>query len=243
MRITDNNSYMSVAYERKLNNKKTPNIKVKDTMFQDIANDETKKIKDVYYDYSEIDPRTYLGKAYLGLKAQSSAPDKENSITLTPGTTVSLGKYSGHSVIMHITDNSTSLSYGSNPIGSDYVALFNTTIRRMLNGTVDQNGIPDMSKLTREQNIELLNLEKNHEKTISELGGPEEYDSFNKVASAIDCLIRVANGQMPGAAISPDVHQDIKIGLEEMGIDTSKSFYVNGQKFIFSTGNVLNFAE
>jgi len=48
---------------------------------------------------------------------------------------------------------------------------------------------------------------------------------------------------MPKAALDPILHENIKDGLDRMGVDTSKPFYVNGRKFYFTEGGALRFFE
>jgi len=103
--------------------------------------------------------------------------------------------------------------------------------------------IPDLSKLTREQVAELREIERGHEWTIMQMGGVEQYESIRRIGESFDHLIRIANGQMPMASLSPDMYEKIKAGLEMVGIDTSKPFYVNGQKFIFTEGGALRCSE
>lgn len=60
----------------------------------------------------------------------------------------------------------------------------------------DENGISDLSKLTREQVAELRKMERDHEQTIMQMGGAEQYESVLRIGESFDYLIRIANGQM-----------------------------------------------
>lgn len=223
-------------------NKRVPNFSPQDSLYQESLKDESKKLKNVYRDFSEFNPMNFRG-AYIRSKIQAASQSQDNSINLTPGTALSLGEYSGKDVMLRIGDSSVSMSWGSDPMGSEYVKKFNDTLRSLLNGAVDENGIPDMSKLTREQLAVLKKIQKNHQSMISDLGGVEQYESIRRIGESFDALIRIANGQMPRAALSHDDHVNIKAGLEKAGIDTSSPFTVNGQKFYFTEGGTLRFSE
>ncbi len=224
--------------------KRVPDFKPQDSMYEESLKDESKQLKNVYYDFSEFNPLNFKG-AYMRSKIEGSSENQnqENSINLTNGTTVNFGEYSGRDVTLCIGESSVSMSWGSSPIGSAYIKKINDTIKGMLNGERDENGIPDLSKLTREQVAIIFNMEKVHTKNVMKLGGVKQYETICKMGESFDALIRVANGQMPKAAISPDMHENIKAGLEKVGIDTTKPFTVNGQKFYFSEGGVLKFFE
>ena len=243
LRVEANNAYASVMYQGYAANKRVPNFAPQDSLYQESLKDESKQLKNVYHDFSQFNPMNFLGTAYIRSKIMESSQSQENSINLTPGTTLSLGEYSGQDVILSIGDSSVSMSWGSNPIGSAYVKKFNETINRMLNGQRDENGIPDLSKLTREQVAELRKIARDHEWTIMQMGGVEQYESIWRIGESFDYLIRIANGQMPMASLSPDMYEKIKAGLDKMGIDTSKPFYVNGQKFTFTEGGALRYSE
>ncbi len=231
-------------YQGNTANKRVPNFKPQDSMYEESLKDESKHLKNVYYDFSEFNPLNFKG-TYMRSKIEgfSENQNQENSINLTPGTKVSLGEHAGKDVALCIGESSVSMSWGSEPMGSAYVKKFNDTLRSLLNGVVDENGVPDMSKLTKEQQSVLDNIQTNHQSMIMKLGGVEQYETICKMGESFDALIRVANGQMPKAAISPDMHENIKAGLEKVGIDTTKPFTVNGQKFYFSEGGVLKFFE
>lgn len=242
LRVEAYNTYASIIYQGNKVNKRMPNFAPQDSLYAESLNDESKQLKNVYYDVSEFNPLNFLCTAYISSKAIESAQVQENSINLTPGTTVSLGEYSGQDVVLHVGDSSISMFWGSNPIGSDYSKRITDYINQMINYAVDKYGFPDMSKLTKEQVAQIWKIEKNQQNVIYKLGGPEEYDYLTKIGGAVDCLIRVANGQMPMASLSHDVYEKIKTGLDKMGIDTSRPFYVNGQKFVFSEDGVLRYA-
>jgi len=233
---------MYLGYHDHMADKGVPNFSPQDSLLQESLTDEPRKLKNVYYDPRELNPLNFRG-AYVRSKIQSVSQSQDNSINLTPGTVLSLGKYSGKDVTLHIEDSSVSMSWGSDPMGSEYVNKFNDTLRRLLNGAVDENGIPDMSKLSKEQLAVLEKIQKNHQSMIVSLGGVEQYEYIRRIGESFDALIRVANGQMPRAALSHEDHLNIKAGLEMVGIDTSRPFYINGQKFYFSEGGSLRYSE
>ena len=243
MRVESNNSYatMSQGYSA---SKRAAALHPQDNVFQDSMVDESMRLKDVvYHDFSEFNPMNFLGTAYIRSKVMGSSYGQENSINLTPGERISLGKYSGENLYLEVRDSSCNIAWGSTPVGDDYNRRITDVINKMIGGAVDENGFPDMTKLTKEQNEIIHRMEMTHQWAVTQLGGPAEYDHLCRISDAIDQLIRIANGQMPKAALDPILHENIKDGLDRMGVDTSKPFYVNGRKFYFTEGGALRFFE
>jgi len=242
MRIEAGNAQAAATYKRHAVSKKLSEFFQQDSFFREILNDESKRLKDVFYSPSEFNPINFKGP-YITPEIPPTAQTGENSIILTPGTVIRMGTYSGKELALHVGDSSVGMYWGSEPIGFEHVIMVNNLIRRFLNGAVDENGIPDISMLTRAQ-VEVLNrTAMQHDSVVMKLGGLTQYEYIRKAGEAFDALIRVANGQMPRAALSPDTHRQIKAGLEMAGIDTSRPFYVNGRKFYFTAAGGLRFAE
>ncbi|HOQ07387.1 MAG TPA: hypothetical protein PK127_01170 [Clostridiales bacterium] len=242
MRIEAGNAHATAAYQIHPVGKRLPDCFQKDAFFREILNDESKKLKGVFYSADEFNPVNFKGP-YITPEIPPEALNAENSIILVPGTVISMGVYSGKELTLRVGGSYVGMHWDSEPIGSEHVKKVNDMIRRFLNGVVDENGIPDISKLTRSQVAALNRIEREHHSVVMKLGGPKQYEHIRRAGEALDALIRVANGQMPGAALSPDTHLQIRAALEMAGIDTSKPFYVNGRKFYFTAGGGLRFAE
>lgn len=238
MKVENNNSYGTVNYESYTAIKRVPGFSEQDGKIRENLNDETKLIKNLYHDFSEFNPLNFRG-AYIQSKIQAVSQEQGNSVNFTSGTAFSLGEYSGQDVMVRIGDGSVNMSWGTELIGSSYVKKFNDTVRSLLNGNVDENGIPDLSKLTREQISILDKVRKQHETVIMKMGGVDQYESIRKIGESFDYLIRVSNGQMPDTSLSPEDQINIKAGLEKIGIDTSRPFYISGQKLHFSGEGAL----
>lgn len=217
--------------------KKSPRFSEQNSVYENNLKDDTKQLKKVYHDFREFNPVNFVRTAYQFPKNLSSTSSiEDNSINLTPGTTLNLGNYSGQDVVLRIGNDSVGMSWGSSPIGNDDVKQFNDTLHRMLNGAVTETGAPDVSKLTKEQCAILSKMGHDSSKIVEQMGGIRQYEAIRHIGESFDLLIRVANGQMPMASLSPDNHVNIKAGLEKVGIDTSRPFYVNGQKFTLENG-------
>jgi hypothetical protein len=238
MRVENNNSYAAVNYQDYADIKRVASFSKQDGPNKESLDDESRQIKNVYHDFKKFIPLNFRG-AYIQSQIQAASLNQKNSINLSSGTTFSLGEYSGQDVMISIGDSSVNMSWGTEPIGSSYVKKFNDTIRSLLKGNVDENGVPDLSKLTRQQISVLDKVTKKHETVIMKMGGVDQYESIRKIGESFDYLIRVSNSQMPEASLSLEDQINTLAGLEKIGIDTSNPFYINDQKLYFSKGGVL----
>lgn len=229
--VIDNNTNSPVVYKGYTPlTKKMPVFAPEDSKFQEALKDASKQLMNVYRDPEELMPGNYSATPYTYLKTDPSQ-NQENSINLTPGSTISFGQYLGKDLTLRIGNSSVSMYWGSDPIGAAANERLNDTIRTMLKGAVNEGGAPDMTKLTKEQNAILDKISYANDAIITQMGGIEQYESIRKMGESFDLLIRVANGQMP--PIAAPVDDEIKAGLAKLGIDTSKPVYVNGQKILF----------
>ncbi|QDP39462.1 hypothetical protein [Radiobacillus deserti] len=151
--------------------------------------------------------------------------DEKNALTLTPGTKIKLAAYRNPEVYVTVKEDSVHISTDKTALGSAYVDAFNSTVRKMLYVT-DSNEIPDLSKLSKEDLAIVKQMQNEHTDAVKGIGGDEEYQFLHTIAESLGNFIRFANGQSPWVAVQN--HEEIKKGLEMMGIDTSQAFYVNG---------------
>lgn len=199
------------------------------------SNIDIHSLNQIKYAYTNAEDFIY-GKG-LNLDAPLLTPDKlendltqqENSLTLTPGTKIKLSTHTNPEVYITVEKDSVSFSTDKTLLGSAYVDLFNQTVRELLNVT-DPNEIPDLSKLSREDLVTVKQMQKYRNDAIKGIGD-EQYELLHTIAESLDNFIRFANGQSPWVAV--DNHQEIRSGLEMMGIDTSQPFYINGNKLKF----------
>ncbi|WP_047980189.1 hypothetical protein [Ornithinibacillus contaminans] len=158
---------------------------------------------------------------------KSTFSDQESALALTPGTKIKLSSYTNPAVYVTVEKESVSISTDTTPLGRAYVNEFNTTVREMLNVT-NSNEIPDLSKLSKEDLAIVKQMQQEHADAVKGIGGEKQYQSLHAIAESLDDFIRFANGQ--SHSVSVEDHENIKSGLEMMGIDTSQPFYINGNK-------------
>lgn len=245
MRI-DGSPNFSIMYQKNSENKKIATLVPKNEAFHDYLDvnhlqDESKRIKYAYTSAGEYLDAIDVMHSVPFLKKEDivgSSEYVENSLTLVPGSSFSLGTYSGDDVVLTIGASSCSLSWGNVPLGTAYVQKVNELIRQMLPET-DANGVPDLSKLTKEQVAILKRMESEQNDVTIRLGGVNESEILHKIAEHFGSLIRFANRQ--GPYLSSESSQMVKLGLEKAGIDTTKPFYINGQKLEFSNEGVITY--
>jgi len=242
----DGSPNFSIMYQKNSENKKIATLVPKNEAFHDYLDvnhlqDESKRLNYAYTSAREyLDAMAELHSTPFLKKEDilESSAHVENSLILVPGSSISLGTYYGEDVILTIGTSSCSLSWGNVPLGTAYVQKVNELIRKMIPDT-DANGVPDLSKLTKEQVAILKRMESEQNDVIIRLGGVNEYEILHKIAEHFGSLIRFANGQIPN--LSKESSQIFKLGLEKAGIDTTKPFYINGQKLEFSNEGVITY--
>ncbi|MFB4165797.1 hypothetical protein ACE1TI_18860 [Alteribacillus sp. JSM 102045] len=167
---------------------------------------------------------------------KNTLSQQENSLTLAPGTKIKLSPYTSPEVYVTVERDSVTISTDKTPLGSAYVDTFNKTVRKMLNVS-DSNEIPDLSKLSKEDLAIVKQMQKHHTDAVKGIGGDDEYHLLHTIAESLDNFIRFANEQSPWVAI--ENHEEVKLGLEMMGIDTNQPFYVNGSKLKFDEDGLV----
>lgn len=228
----------TIRYQPSDNNKKVAVLEPKNEEFYKYLSvnhlqDESKKIKFAYtsaQDFLEAMEQLHNTPFLTEDEIFRSRSNFKNSLTLVPGKSITLTTATNEKIQLSVGTHSCTISYGTTPMGTAYVQKINELIRKMLPQT-DPNQPPDLSLLTREQLAILKRMENEQYLAATKLGGVHEYEVLHKIAESFGSLIRFANGQIPG--IPQDSRKYIKLGLEKAGIDTTKPFYINGQKLQF----------
>lgn len=241
MRI-DNTVNFSIRYLPSNNNEKVAVLEPKNEDFYKYLSinhlkDESKKIRFAYTSaqaFLEAKEQLHSTPFLTEDEIVKSSNALENSLTLVPGNSIHLTSATNEKIVLSVGTRSCTISYGTTSLGAAYVQKINDLIRKMLPQT-DPNKPPDLSLLTKEQLAILKRMENEQYLAATKIGGVHEYEVFHKIAESFGSLIRFANEQI--SSIPQDSIQYIKLGLEKAGIDTTKPFYINGQKLQFDHDN------
>lgn len=163
-----------------------------------------------------------------------SNTDCDNSITFEEGKAYNFGEYNGFMITFGFNED----YYFSNV---NYTDKINKLIREML-GTVPGE-LPDVSKLTREQNKELSNLEKEWQDIIIKIGGPNKSEEIHRILDSLQRMLKIITNNYSLVGLGGETGQNAKEGLEMLGIDTSKPFIINGYKMGYNEGGFYRIEE